>query len=88
MFSGIANIYRHPASRRKWLTIASGLFIAVLSVIGLLFGTYTGRIHMPGGMVVYQLSVLIVIANGMRLLRVPEAARVRPPAQVAARVAA
>jgi Cd2+/Zn2+-exporting ATPase len=28
-----------------------------------------------GGMLVHQLSVLIVIANGMRLLRVPKAAK-------------
>jgi len=27
MFSGLMDIYRHPADRRKWLTIASGVFI-------------------------------------------------------------
>jgi Cd2+/Zn2+-exporting ATPase len=30
---------------------------------------------MAGGMLVHQLSVLVVIANGMRLLRVPKAVR-------------
>ncbi|MGB3540111.1 MAG: hypothetical protein WBA42_18315 [Mesorhizobium sp.] len=28
MFSPLIAIYRNPADRRKWLTIASGLFIA------------------------------------------------------------
>jgi len=28
-----------------------------------------GSVHMAGGMLIHQLSVLVVIANGMRLLR-------------------
>ncbi len=39
---------------------------------GLLAGVFSGNVHMAGGMLVHQLSVLIVIANGMRLLRMPK----------------
>ncbi|MCC7321093.1 MAG: hypothetical protein IT542_08975 [Rubellimicrobium sp.] len=38
-------------------------------------GVLSGNVHMAGGMLVHQLSVLVVIANGMRLLRRPRAAR-------------
>jgi Cd2+/Zn2+-exporting ATPase len=44
---------------------------------------------MAGGMLVHQLSVLIVILNGMRLLRVPAADKARAAiAQTTERVAA
>lgn len=59
-------------SRATLTNMRQNLVIAVLTVIGLLFGVYTGSIHMAGGMLIHQLSVLIVIANGMRLLRVPK----------------
>ncbi len=64
-------------SRATLTNMRQNLVIAVLTVIGLLFGVYTGSIHMAGGMLVHQLSVLIVILNGMRLLRVPKASRAR-----------
>src|SRR5690554_1967310 len=38
MFSTIMDVYRHPASRRKWLTIASGLFITAALVAWYGFG--------------------------------------------------
>ena len=38
-------------------------------------GVFSGDIHLAGGMLVHQLSVLIVIANGMRRLRVSKPAR-------------
>jgi len=47
------------------------LVIAMLTVSGLLAGVFAGEVHMAGGMLIHQISVLIVIANGMRLLRVP-----------------
>ena len=47
--------------------------IALVTVGGLLAGVLSGDINMAGGMLVHQLSVLIVILNGMRLLRVPGA---------------
>ncbi len=75
-------------SRATLTNMRQNLVIAVLTVIGLLIGVYTGTIHMAGGMLVHQLSVLVVILNGMRLLRVPKAARARVAPQTAERVAA
>ncbi len=64
------------------------LGIAVLTVVGLLLGVYIGTIHMAGGMLVHQLSVLIVILNAMRLLRVPKAAKTEAAMQIAERASA
>ena len=75
-------------SRATLNNMRQNLVIAVLTVIGLLFGVYSGTIHMAGGMLVHQLSVLVVILNGMRLLRVPTAARTRALKATPARVAA
>jgi len=49
--------------------IRQNVAIALLTVGGLLAGVLLGRVHMAGGMFVHELSVLIVILNGMRLLR-------------------
>jgi Cd2+/Zn2+-exporting ATPase len=38
MFSRLITVYRNPAERRKWLTIASGLFIAAALVAFYGFG--------------------------------------------------
>jgi Cd2+/Zn2+-exporting ATPase len=65
-------------SRATLRNMRQNLAIALVTVAGLLAGVFSGNVHMAGGMLVHQLSVLIVIANGMRLLRVPRAAR---PAQ-------
>jgi Cd2+/Zn2+-exporting ATPase len=62
-------------SRATLGNMRQNLVIALATVAGLLAGVFSGDIHMAGGMLVHQLSVLIVIANGMRLLRVPKAAR-------------
>jgi Cd2+/Zn2+-exporting ATPase len=43
------------------------LVIALLTVGALLTGVLMGRVHMAGGMLIHQLSVLAVIVNGMRL---------------------
>lgn len=75
-------------SRATLTNMRQNLVIAVLTVIGLLFGVYTGSIHMAGGMLIHQLSVLIVIANGMRLLRVPKAVKAGMVMHRAERVAA
>ena len=75
-------------SRATLANMRQNLVIAVLTVIGLLYGVYSGSIHMAGGMLVHQLSVLIVILNAMRLLRVPRAAKVRVSAQTSERIPA
>ena len=62
-------------SRATLGNMRQNLVIALATVAGLLAGVFSGEIHMAGGMLVHQLSVLVVIANGMRLLRVPKAAR-------------
>ena len=73
-------------SRRTLGNMRQNLVIALVTVAGLLAGVFSGDIHMAGGMLVHQLSVLIVIANGMRLLRVP--ARYRPGTSRTRRAAA
>ena len=60
-------------SRATLGNMRQNLVIALVTVAGLLAGVFSGNVHMAGGMLVHQLSVLIVIANGMRLLRVPKA---------------
>jgi len=60
-------------SRATLSNMRQNLIIALVTVAGLLAGVFSGNVHMAGGMLVHQLSVLIVIANGMRLLRVPKA---------------
>jgi Zn2+/Cd2+-exporting ATPase len=49
--------------------IRQNLVIAVATVALLLAGVLTGNVNMAGGMLVHELSVLVVILNGMRLMR-------------------
>ena len=49
--------------------IRQNVVIALVTVAGLLGGVLLGEVHMAGGMLVHEASVLIVILNGMRLLR-------------------
>ncbi len=49
--------------------IRQNVVIALLTVTGLLLGVIFGAVNMAGGMLIHELSVLIVILNGMRLLR-------------------
>ncbi len=45
------------------------LAVALLTVVALMAGVLLGEVHMAGGMLVHQASVLLVIANGLRLTR-------------------
>ena len=45
------------------------IVIALLTVLLLFIGLFTGYIYMASGMLVHELSILIVILNGMRLIR-------------------
>lgn len=56
-------------SRATIANMRQNLVIALLTVVGLIAGVLSGHLHMAGGMLVHQLSVLAVVANGMRLLR-------------------
>lgn len=49
--------------------IRQNVIVALLTVGALLAGVLLGEVHMAGGMLVHQASVLLVIVNGMRLLR-------------------
>lgn len=56
-------------SKTTLRNIRQNVVIALLTVGGLLAGVLFGQIHMAGGMFIHELSVLVVILNGMRLLR-------------------
>lgn len=57
-------------SKATLQNIHQNVLIALLTVSGLLLGVLLGRVHMAGGMLIHEASVLIVILNGMRLLRI------------------
>lgn len=50
--------------------IRQNVVIALVTVFGLLTGVLLGEVHMASGMFIHELSVLVVILNGMRLLRI------------------
>jgi Cd2+/Zn2+-exporting ATPase len=56
-------------SRATLRNIHQNVFFALVTVTALLIGVLLGDIHMAGGMLIHEASVLIVILNGMRLLR-------------------
>ncbi len=56
-------------SRATLRNIRQNVAIALITVVGLLIGVLLGQVHMAGGMFIHELSVLIVVLNGMRLLR-------------------
>jgi Cd2+/Zn2+-exporting ATPase len=49
--------------------IRQNVIIALATVTLLLAGVLLGKVHMAGGMLIHEASVMIVILNGMRLLR-------------------
>lgn len=57
-------------SRATSRNIRQNLAIALLSVIGLLAGVLTNSVHIAGGMLIHELSVLVVTLNATRLLRI------------------
>jgi Cd2+/Zn2+-exporting ATPase len=56
-------------SKATLRNIYQNVFIALGTVTVLLLGVLFGRVHMAGGMLIHEASVLVVILNGMRLLR-------------------
>jgi len=57
-------------SKATLSNIHQNVGIALATVTLLLAGVLLGKVHMAGGMLVHEASVMIVILNGMRLLRV------------------
>jgi len=49
--------------------IRQNVVIALVTVAGLLLGVILGEVHMSGGMLIHEASVLVVILNGMRLMK-------------------
>ena len=56
-------------SRAVLRNIRQNVAVALVTVGALLAGVLLGEVHMAGGMLIHQASVLLVIVNGMRLLR-------------------
>jgi Cd2+/Zn2+-exporting ATPase len=56
-------------SKSTLANIRQNVWIAIGTVTLLLAGVLLGEVHMAGGMLIHEASVLIVIFNGMRLLR-------------------
>ncbi|MGY5766062.1 heavy metal translocating P-type ATPase [Brachybacterium sp. DNPG3] len=56
-------------ARRTVAVMRQNIVIALVTVVALLAGVMLGGVTMAIGMLVHEASVLLVIANGMRLLR-------------------
>ena len=56
-------------ARATLRNIRQNVVVAVTTVAALLVGVLLGEVHMAGGMLIHEASVLLVILNGMRLLR-------------------
>lgn len=65
-------------SKATLRNIRQNVLIALLTVTGLLIGVLLGKVHMAGGMFIHELSVLVVIFNGMRLLHINPSERNNP----------
>jgi len=61
--------YAIGLSRATRWNVAENVAVAVLTVAFLLAGVLGSVVHLAGGMLVHEGSVLLVILNGMRLLR-------------------
>ena len=70
-------------ARRTVRTMQQNVSIALVTVALLLAGVLAGGMTMAIGMLVHEASVLVVIANAMRLLRRPETATGGQPSDVA-----
>lgn len=71
-------------SRRTVRVMRQNVVIALITGAALLAGVLAGEVHMAGGMLIHQASVLAVIANAMRLLRGHGPTVVPPAGAVAA----
>jgi len=59
-------------ARRTVRTMRQNIAIALVTVVMLLAGVLVGGVTMSIGMLVHEVSVLVVIVNAMRLLRSPD----------------
>jgi Cd2+/Zn2+-exporting ATPase len=56
-------------SKATLRNIRQNVGLALVTVAALLTGVFLGQVNMAGGMLIHELSVLVVILNGMRLVR-------------------
>ncbi|MDO5627084.1 MAG: cation-translocating P-type ATPase [Mobilicoccus sp.] len=68
-------------ARRTVAVMRQNITIALVTVVLLLVGVFAGGVTMSIGMLVHELSVLLVIANAMRLLRPTRRPQARQPHQ-------
>lgn len=61
--------YAFSLSKRTILNMNENIAIALLTVLILFIGLFVGYIEMASGMLVHELSILVVILNGMKLLK-------------------
>lgn len=61
--------YAFSLSKRTILNMNENIAIALLTVLILFIGLFVGYIEMASGMFVHELSILVVILNGMKLLK-------------------
>ena len=54
-------------SKKTLRNIRQNVVMALITVTALLAGVMAGSVHMAGGMLIHELSVMAVILNGMRL---------------------
>lgn len=76
------------ARRLSKATVANMLqntVIALATVAGLLLGVLAGKVFMAAGMLIHELSVLVVILNAVRLVRFGRRGRAQADAEHAAR---
>lgn len=57
-------------AKRMVANMNQNIAIAILTVALLFGGLFAGYVHMASGMLIHELSILIVIINGMRLLKI------------------
>ena len=56
-------------AQRTIMNMNENIIIALLTVLLLFIGLFAGYVEMASGMLIHELSILVVILNGMRLIK-------------------
>ncbi len=62
-------VHAYGLTKRTMRSMYQNIFIALATVVFLFVGLFVGFIYMASGMFVHEASILVVIFNGMRLIR-------------------
>ena len=65
----VAIDYALAISKRTVLNMNENIAIALLTVLLLFVGLFAGYVEMASGMFIHEFSILVVILNGMRLIK-------------------